>query len=154
MNHDEYMFFKNLGICTHCRHNKAEKGKTLCLVCKMENREYKSSQRWTKTKSEKAKREYLRRKQAGLCCNCGKYAQSYGILCKRCYATRKIRDMKKMSRSERIANGLCYTCGSSDLADGKKVCKRCYEIRLNSVKKIMYMNKTEKNAGGFNQKIC
>ena len=41
MNKEEYQFFKSRGICTHCKHEKAEHGKTLCLACKMQNREYK-----------------------------------------------------------------------------------------------------------------
>ena len=40
MNKEEYQFYKSRGICTHCRHEKAEHGKTLCLHCKMQNREY------------------------------------------------------------------------------------------------------------------
>ena len=70
MDKEEYQFFKSRGICTHCKHEKAEHGKTLCLACKMQNREYKKKYDPEKMRArDKANREY--RKANGLCVNCG-----------------------------------------------------------------------------------
>lgn len=144
---EEYQFFKSKGICTHCKKEKAEKGKILCLACKMQNREYKKKYDADKIRArDKAKREY--RKANGLCVNCGARPQQHGLICNKCYTTILRRKAKNtdIPRSERVSYGLCYICGKNELVEGKKVCAKCYDTRYKSISKIMYMNKNEKGA--------
>ena len=144
---EEYQYFKKLGICTHCRKEKAEKGKTLCLACKMQNREYKKKYDPDKMRArDKANREY--RKDHGLCVNCGARPWQHGLICNKCYTTILRRKSKNtaISRSERVSYGLCYICGKNELVEGKKVCAKCYDTRYKSIRKIMYMSKQEKGA--------
>lgn len=144
MDKEEYQYFKSKGICTHCRQEKAEQGKTLCLVCKMQNREYKSERKYDK---EKEKSKYIYRKENGLCVNCGARPQQHKLICNRCYSTILRRKAKNTAipRSERVSYGLCYICGKNELVNGKKVCASCYEVRYKSISKIMYMSKENKN---------
>lgn len=151
MRRDEYLFFKEQGICTHCRKNKAESGKTLCLECLIQNRTYKKKYNPDKQRLiDKKKRE--ERKAMGLCVNCGRRPQYHGLLCSHCYTTVLKRKQKKKSRllrSELPSYGICYICCTNPVLDGKKVCESCYQTRLNSIQKICYLSKDEKNAANF-----
>lgn len=145
-NKEEYQYFKSKGICTHCRQEKAEQGKALCLVCKMQNREYKKKYEPENIRArDKSKREY--RKANGLCVNCGVRPQQHKLICNKCYSTILRRKAKNTAipRSERVSYGLCYICGKNELVKGKKVCASCYEVRCKSISKIMYMSKENKN---------
>lgn len=151
MNSETYQFYKSIGICTHCRKNNAEPGKTLCLDCLIENRTYKKKHDPVRQRAiDKDKRQ--RRKERGLCVNCGCRPQYHGLLCSHCYSTvlrRKEREKSDLSRSELPKYGICYCCCKNPVMDGKKVCKSCYETRLNSIHKICYLTKEEKNAVNF-----
>ena len=79
---------------------KAEQGKTLCLVCKMQNREYKKKYEPEKIRArDKSKREY--RKANGLCVNCGVRPQQHKLICNKCYSTILRRKAKKYSYTEK-----------------------------------------------------
>lgn len=150
MNKEEYAFYKGLGICTHCKKEKAEDGRTLCLACKMQNREYKKKYNPEKTRERDRKnREY--RKENGLCVNCGARPQQHGLICNKCHSTILRRQARKpgIPRYERVSLGLCYICGKNELVKGKKLCASCYEKRLESISKIMHMTKEEKGAEEF-----
>lgn len=147
---------KLLGICTECGKQLAISGETLCLSCKMYKRETAKPKMLTPEqkaiKSEKDAKAYQNRKTSGACVNCGKRPQQHGLLCNKCYSTRLIRNQATSSdiaRSERPAYGKCYICGAEELVEGKSVCSRCYDTRLNNIKKIMYWNKEQKNAKNF-----
>lgn len=151
MNSETYQFYKSIGICTHCRKNKAQTGKTLCLDCLVQNRTYKKKYDRDKQRmTDKNKRKW--RKEQGLCVNCGRLPQYHGLLCSHCYGTvlrRKEREKNNLTRSELPKYGICYCCCKNPVIEGKKVCKSCYETRLNSIHKICYMTKEEKNASDF-----
>ena len=145
MNKEDYQFFKSMGICTHCKKEKAEKGRILCLACKMKNREYSKKYVPEKIKErDKENREY--RKANGLCVNCGARPQQHGLICNKCYSTilRRRANNTAIPRSERVSYGLCYICGKNGLAEGRKVCDSCYNTRYKSISKIMHMSKEQK----------
>ena len=151
MDSKEYQFFKSIGICTHCRKEKAEKGRTLCLACKMQNREYKKKYDPEKMRArDKANREY--RKDHGLCVNCGARPQQHGLICNKCYSTilRRRAGNTAIPRSGRVAYGLCYIWGKNELVNGEKVCVSCYDTRYKSISKIMYMSKDSKRCENWN----
>lgn len=144
MNKETYQWYKLNKICTHCRHEQAVKGKTLCLVCLMENRKYKSRKDKSKiTESDRLK--YQDRKDRGICVVCGKNPQQHGLKCNKCYSRIKVRNEQNradLTRSERPQYGFCYICGKPKMKD-KNVCEDCYKIRLDSISKIMYMGVSE-----------
>ena len=51
---------------------------------------------------------------------------------------RSDRRRQDILRSERPDYGKCYICGKP-VMDGKGVCPECYQKRLESISKIMYM---------------
>lgn len=137
---------KSLGLCVNCGKEKAIAGETLCLVCKMDRRNQRHKAKPYNRDVFKARYDGLKSK--GLCTKCGKVSATHGLLCDRCYSKILIKreaNRNTLSRSERVSHNLCYICGSSDLVEGKKVCKKCYEVRLRSMSKIMYLSKKEKN---------
>lgn len=143
---ENYQYYKRIGICTHCHREKAEEGRVLCLMCKMDNRKYKKKYDPEKTRArDKAKREY--RKANGLCTNCGARPQQHKLLCHKCHSTILRRKEKngKIPRCEWVAYGLCYSCGKEGLMEGKKVCAICYEKKYKSISKIMNMSAEQKN---------
>lgn len=159
-NSEDYQWYKRNGICTHCLKNKAEPKITLCLECKMENRKYRSSKK--KTKEERKiydAQTRLFRKEHGLCTACGKHTKERGLLCNRCYAKAR-KNAKKhwkkthdIPRSEYVSYGMCYYCGSTELVDGKKLCKKCYETRLACIDKIKHWTLEQKNSSWKERKV-
>lgn len=146
--YQEYHFYKDLGICVRCHKNPAEPHKVLCLECAFADTER------TKRKREEAIERYKKRdldkyyklKEQGICTYCKHEKAVAGkTKCAKCLA--KIRSKKEQKRqdicrSERISYGLCYICGDKAI-DGKGVCQKCYETRLESISKIMYMKTDE-----------
>lgn len=56
----------------------------------------------------------------------------------------KIRNKRNASkadidRSERISYGICYICGKDKVMGDKSVCEKCYEKRIKSMRRIMYL---------------
>ena len=49
------------------------------------------------------------------------------------------RNKSDLLRSERKAYGICYICGKNPLLKDKGVCQKCYDVRLESIQKIMYL---------------
>ena len=142
---EEYQFFKKIGICTRCHKRGAEPNKVLCLECadadnmRRKIRRKKNAEQERKTDMEK----YERLKINGICTYCKRRSATTGkTKCEICLA--KIRNRRNsrntdIKRSERVSYGLCYICGKNELHEDKKVCKSCYDKRLASVSKIMYM---------------
>lgn len=84
-------WLKENGFCTHCKKEYAEPGKTLCLQCKIENRERRSRyvrehpDRYRETELKHREKKKEQRKlwaESGLCISCGKRQAEKGK--KRC----------------------------------------------------------------------
>ena len=142
--YEEYHFYKDLGICVRCHKNPAEPHKAMCMECAFAESERVKRKR-AENPENKRKQDldkYYELKRKGICTYCRKEKSVAGkTKCERCLA--KIRNKrnarkKNISRSERISYGLCYICGDK-VIEGKGVCQNCYETRLDSIKKIMYM---------------
>lgn len=139
----EYQFYKSLGICVRCHKTYAEPNKVRCAECAYKDlvRTQKTTEKSAKTKKKDMER-YYELKRNGICTNCKHEKAVVGkTKCKKCIAKIRNRNNAKkdgISRSERVAYGLCYICGES-IMQGKKVCERCYNTRLESVNKIMHL---------------
>lgn len=139
MNHEEYEWYKANGICCHCRKERAIKGKTLCLVCNMDNNERDRNRKrvWN---PERDKQRYEECKKNGICTTCKKRKATRGLKCTECYARIRNKQLSKtVKRSERTSNNMCYICGKKPCMDGKGVCSDCYKVREKSISRIMYM---------------
>lgn len=148
MNKEDYAWYKEHYICTHCRKERAVEGKTLCLACLLENRNYKKKNVDIEERKKRDKQKYEERKTQGMCVNCGKRPQQHGQICNKCYSTilrRKQKTKSNITRSERVSFGICYICGKEKVMKDKGVCPKCYEVRMKSITPIMYLTKEEKN---------
>ena len=132
------------GLCVKCG-RPAEKGKTFCLVCLIDNREksrYSRDRYETHIKQHKKEynqKVYEQRIKDGICTMCGKRKPSQGyriceicrkkkrVINKRSYAKRKLIN-PYIDRAEWTSYGICYRCGVNPTWNGTKLCKDCYDL--------------------------
>ena len=132
-------WFKSMGICPHCGKNAIMGDEKICFECaakKYEDnlrRRRKNPEAHRKTTAKANARMKARRKEKGICVTCGKRKAEEGkSRCAFCneqerkrafeYRCRKTGDY--IPRSERVAYGLCYVCGTP-LDSDKRVCSEC-----------------------------
>lgn len=144
----EYQFYKDLKICVRCHKELAEPNKVFCIECADRDNERAKIRRENNLEVSRKKdmEKYYALKERGICTYC-KHEQAIPgkTKCKKCLAKiRRKRNACKtcIDRSERISYGMCYICGEKSMF-GKKVCERCYEKRLQSISKIMYLPGTD-----------
>lgn len=144
-NKEEYDFFKELKICIRCKKEMSEPNKIMCWECQDKEREYDKSKRLKNLEQakQKDKEKYKRLKVQGICTYCKhEKVNTNTTKCSKCLS--KIRNKRRnnkcdIERSERVSYGICYICGKNPLIKGKGVCQQCYQVRLKSINKIMYM---------------
>lgn len=95
-------------ICPSC--GTRTDGSTYCVQCKIK-------------KCNQTRITVKKRKNRGLCIQCGRVAKDKQNRCSRCARQMKLRDKKR--RETLIVQGLCYQCGAK--TSGKKGCKSCLE---------------------------
>lgn len=145
----EYRFYKNLGICVRCHKERAEPNKVLCLECADKDNEQckKSRERNIAKEKKRDLDKYNRLKEQGICTYCKHEKAVAGkTKCAKCLAKiryKRSRNKTDIDRSEWVAHGLCYTCGKQNVIPGKGVCEKCYEIRMQSIQKIMHLPGSE-----------
>lgn len=127
----EYYF--SIGICPRCRKEKLYNGERKCLECKAKEAElairryHANAEKIQARDSERKKRRYTSRKEAGICVKCGRRNTSENhAYCRFCRVTRRNKERLVISRSERVAYGLCYFCGEPLDRDGRS-CTKCAE---------------------------
>lgn len=136
---DYYHWYKDHGICVNCCTEKAVKGETHCLMCKMDRRErqkeyYSSLSIEDKRKrnlSSNAKKNWCRENR--ICYYCYKRPVAEGKkMCGICLAKNRERAKKDRIRHGAIPremhneNDVCYFCGNP--ADvGYRTCSDCRE---------------------------
>ena len=97
MGGDYYWWYKNHGICTNCHKEKAERGKSLCWMCRLKNlsRERKPlTEEQLEEKRKRARERYHRMKALHLCPCCGKPA-GRTVRCDRCEKLMNYRRLKR-----------------------------------------------------------
>lgn len=131
--------YLDIGICPRCRKRPVEPNKRACYECLALDRDRYKRKRQNgsydqKADTERKRRQAEERRKKGLCYRCGKYPAEG--LCGRCkakaarYREKYSQDIK---RSERPSYGRCYICGKQELYEGHKVCKKCYQKRLETI---------------------
>lgn len=139
MNHEDYMWYRSLGMCTACRKRKAIKGQTVCPDCRDKRREYERK-RYLETRDEKRdyhkrynKSLYEARKAAGICVRCGKHPPETGkwscTTCLRKQSQYKQEAFRRKGGTPRwlaMDLGLCAVCCKYPVLHGKRICESCY----------------------------
>ena len=130
-------FLKGMGFCVRCGCEKALPGRTLCYECTEKNSEAHAEYRAAHLSHEKEwhRQHRARLKEAGICTACRKREAREGrtecALCaeKHKKRSRALRVSKGVgiSRSERPAYGMCYTCGAP-IGEGERLCGACKEM--------------------------
>ena len=131
-------YYLSHGICPYCGTEKLFGTERSCPECRAKrlNAAEKSRKRqWDKVLEQTAsshRKKYHERKGQGLCVRCGKRKFESGrTLCLICLSKRHSYDQESrerkgiiIPRNERVANGLCYTCGNPLDRDGR-ICVSC-----------------------------
>ena len=126
------------GICPICKRNKIYPPEKSCLSCKEKANEKSKDEQRKERRREVAQIRIQGRIDKGLCPECGKRPPEKGF--KRCNECRKKQRQRRKSgewgkRESYKWNGQCHCCGSSDMQEGTKLCKRCYAIFCQNLEK-------------------
>lgn len=136
---EERKFYAENGICPRCHKNKLFGDEKVCLECKA----YSTNKTLEKRKERKEeynaymrdyqKKEYNKRKEAGICTRCGKRkAESGNTTCGICRnkerESRLARNGEK-NRSDRYLKGICFFC-DNPIKHGYKVCEKHYKMNI------------------------
>ena len=126
------------GICPYCCTEKLFGTERSCPECRAKRlniTERSRKRNWDKVLEQTAsshRKKYHDRKEQGLCVRCGKRkSESDRTVCMICLTKKRRYDQENrerkgivIPRSERVANGLCYTCGNVLDRDGR-ICASC-----------------------------
>lgn len=133
---ERYYWYKSHGICTQCGQNDADEGHTLCLECRMAQREkgkqkLSTEQRYKHYQHQKRRREILI--AFGICKICGKRTAREGyVTCEFCSKKYNNKQREKSHQKgviprEILSDGShCAICGATEIKEGYKVCEKCY----------------------------
>ena len=137
-NKERREYYLSNGICPYCGTEKLFGSERSCPECRakrMDASERSQKKRWNIVLEQSAsshRKKYHERKEQGLCARCGKREFEKGtVLCWYCRNQRIRYDNEKrerrgieIPRNERVAHGLCYTCGNPLDRDGR-ICISC-----------------------------
>lgn len=143
-----YVWLREHGFCTLCGHEKALEGMSVCTVCRERSNAYAAKSRGKATPKRKEYRKQYDRElrewysEHGLCTKCGREHAEPGLkTCKKCLdayrrryardtpAGAEIRQKERDRRAQREAEGLCKECGKRPPEEGRKMCRRCLNMR-------------------------
>lgn len=130
-NHEEYVWFKEHGICPICGKTKAAPGKVSCDACLEKHRKsdrvrYKNKDRAQVNAYQKERRERL--KADGMCSRCGqRKAENGKTMCLECAIKYRRWNRERYSRHSRHYKeaGQCQWCDSMAIP-GKNYCQKHY----------------------------
>lgn len=137
---EDRAFFASIGLCPRCGKNRLYGDERNCLECA--EKQYSYNVKYRQEHPEEVKQsinrchrsEYQKRKESGLCVRCGKRESLYndlrcGICKEKMVLRRQERRMRdgKLTRTERLEQGLCYFCGGETVS-GLKVCEKHRKI--------------------------
>ena len=152
-------YYKRHGICPMCRKKKAFGNFVHCEEClekiRINNLKYAAKrEEYEKRHNENKRILYNRRKEVGICTNCGQKPAKSGLLCAecRCKVLKRRREKEYSGRTygeafrERMKAGLCMYCEKPQ-EKGYKFCTEHLEERRKAVKKAIESNETFRKEG-------
>jgi len=131
-------YYLSHGICPYCGAEKlfgTERSCPECRAKRVNSMEKSRKRQWDRVLEQTAsshRKKYHERKEQGLCVRCGKRQFESGrTVCMICLNKKRKYDQESrerkgiiIPRNERVANGLCYTCGKPLNRDGR-ICVSC-----------------------------
>ena len=162
--HEEiYALYIESRVCVKCHKEQAENGYTMCLQCRMDERERNSKRERTvksrKDEYQKSKQKRDERQANGQCPLCGRKmtAGDTHYSCKYCRA-----QASKTAKARRAAQGVisddmrgngiyCAVCRKPVEHIGDKICERC---KTNSQKNIEKAHENRPQDNYFKQMIA
>ena len=140
-----------MGRCIYCRKNKADEGYRTCLQCRIDQRQRKDTH---SDESRQRHKEWLKRRRDllyafGVCITCGKCDAAEGShMCGACLykardrAAKRRREVGIAPRDSYTKEGNCFFC-DEPVVQGKKTCKKHYEVLRKSMLHARSLRKTE-----------
>ncbi len=135
----DYNLRKKYHYCVTCGKQDAFtlNGRARCAECQdTQNKFHKNHPEYNERHKENDKKQYLERKEKGLCTRCGAKATPGKAKCEKCLSKDRINHKNHSnSISREMANdlGLCMTCLKNPQVQGHKLCQSCYEKTLKSI---------------------
>lgn len=163
---ETYHWRKAHHVCTKCGKEDAEPHKTLCAECAAKcaatDKKYRDSldeERRQRIKQQKQAQK-ARRRNSGLCLECGKIAIKGRRFCLDCLIKTRRRNKKRYD-AKRVktifADGLCCRCNEPALPD-KMLCAKHYDIARHSMEKVNRLNQERRATANHvwrgDNKIC
>ena len=132
------------GICPICKKAKIYPPEKSCLNCRERANLMSKNENRVQRQREIARIRIQERKEAGLC-SCGRKLDGVHKMCADCRRKQRIRRRKGEwgKLDERRWKGICK-CGSDDMQEGTKLCKRCYEASCKNLEKGREVLKNKK----------
>ena len=130
---------KSHGICVRCWKDDAVSGKTLCLVCLMDRREYarehySRSEEERRILNEKKRLRTAEKKSRGECLQCSRPVYKNHAYCHEHYISQKrAHDRNRRKKYPYHPTGTCWICGAEP-EPGFKMCpvhRKEYADRIN-----------------------
>lgn len=132
---------KEAHVCVYCgtQDKRTLNGMSSCLCCAKSRRDKRRENRDTAHEKELREARTQRRREAGLCTVCGGKRDDPGYaMCVDCRVRWKMRKLRRKIETgwlPRGANGTCYQCNSAPAIEGKKLCKACYDRKIETLRK-------------------
>lgn len=138
--HEWIAMLREAHICRRCKGQDAYTlaGRAYCAECaalkSQRAREYRAKDKNVqRVRSKIAREEYI---EQGRCSRCGGENNTGGRTCTRCRVHFKLmRIEKRKSNYPRGSNGICWQCNKEPVIVGKKLCQRCYEVKMKCLEK-------------------
>lgn len=154
---DRYHYLKDNGLCVICGSTPAEKGKVMCMACRLGHNDY---QRSTGTsEAEKAnhreyqKRKYIEYKEMGICVICHKNKAVEGKTRCRLCQEKEISRRKLKYKPKYKPEGICYYC-SEPVAHGYKICQKHLELAKEAGQKGARKARENRKRNGHIWMVC
>lgn len=164
-NKSEYDWYKDNGICVRCMHEKAEKGYTMCRMCRLNYNDYhrvwqnqhEVTEERRQQNKESAQRRTERLHEQGLCFRCGKRPAAGTGKYSQCKICRERAARQKREREQKrgqIPTQLrgdgtyCLRC-CKPLCNGQKLCPDCYQKAVANALKAAEASKLSPNRKPF-----
>lgn len=143
------------GLCISCGEPLDDKRYAKCAACRYINNMYQKkpmTEQQIEASRESNRARYLRLKQMGLCVRCGYRPAIEGkTMCAYCEARRnngseqRRRAAGEMPADMRWDGHRCGQCLSTEVLPGKKLCAKCYEMKLRCIKRAMAARQERKD---------
>ena len=141
-------------VCTECgrQDKRTIAGKSTCLFCAT-RRNKRQKENWDSEHQRELRRARKERWiAAGLCSQCGHPKEEPDKkMCCSCRVRAKLNEAKRRIKNGKLprgANGMCWQCNRRPAIEGKKLCRECYEPKVENLRAIAARRKERSGKDG------